>query len=406
MSRALSLTCAALLLVGLGGTAFAKPSIAVLGLEVIEQNGTPSSQDTQAAKELSEGLRARAKAGTGPYQLAPGSDKELIDLKLLNTCDTEAPSCMSAIGNQLGSDVVMYGHFEKKGKNYQVTIWVLDVGRKAVLKTSSDLIPVGDASGASLQGWAKKLYAKLVGDASSGGTLVIKVSNADRGTILIDGDQKGTFSNGTGTVTGLGEGKVRVGIESEGFRRWEKDVTISGGSQSVSAELESGGSPPPPCTTPDCQNPPPPPPPGGKSNLLWKIGVGFGAVVAIGGGIVTYSGYKAYNDERDEQCRHGVKPVGSSKACTATDGMWTQDQIDASNDRGQSYANRANIGWAIAGTGAAIALISMFKVVTSSDAPAKERQSARGKRQRKERTFVVTPVMSREGGGATLRFDW
>src|SRR5574338_163303 len=103
MIRALSLTCLALLLVGLGGSAaFAgKPSIAVLGLEVIDQNGTPTAADTQAAKELSDGLRARAKAGTGPYQLAPGSDKELIDQKLLNNCDSEAAACMSAIGNQI-----------------------------------------------------------------------------------------------------------------------------------------------------------------------------------------------------------------------------------------------------------------------------------------------------------------
>src|SRR5574338_762699 len=128
MIRALSLTCLALLLVGLGGSAaFAgKPSIAVLGLEVIDQNGTPTAADTQAAKELSDGLRARAKAGTGPYQLAPGSDKELIDQKLLNNCDSEAAACMSAIGNQLGADVLMYGHLKKDGKQYVVSLKVLD----------------------------------------------------------------------------------------------------------------------------------------------------------------------------------------------------------------------------------------------------------------------------------------
>src|SRR5689334_16845877 len=124
MTRALSLTCAVLFLVGLSGSAFAgKPSIAVLGLEVIDQSGTPTPADTQAAKELSEGLRARAKAGSGPYQLAPGSDKELIDQKLLNNCDTEAPACMLTISSQLGAEILMYGHFEKKGKAYQLTIW-------------------------------------------------------------------------------------------------------------------------------------------------------------------------------------------------------------------------------------------------------------------------------------------
>ena len=173
MSRALSLTCTALVLLGLGGSAFAaKPSIAVLGLEVVDLNGTPTPADTQAAKELSDGLRARAKAGTGPYQLAPGSDKELIDQKLLNNCDDEKPSCMSAIGNQLGADILMFGRLEKQGRQYQVSMKVLDVGRKTVLKTSSDMIPVGEASGAALQGWAKKIYAKLTGE-SAGGTIVV-----------------------------------------------------------------------------------------------------------------------------------------------------------------------------------------------------------------------------------------
>ena len=44
MSRALSLTCTALVLIGLSGSqALAgKPSIAVLGLEVVDQSGTPT----------------------------------------------------------------------------------------------------------------------------------------------------------------------------------------------------------------------------------------------------------------------------------------------------------------------------------------------------------------------------
>src|SRR5687768_13650413 len=105
MTRALSLSCLALFLVGMSTPAFAKPKIAVLGLEVVDQSGTPTATDTQAAKELSEGLRARANLGAGPYQLAPGADKELIDQKLLNNCDNEAPACMAAIGNQLGAEV-------------------------------------------------------------------------------------------------------------------------------------------------------------------------------------------------------------------------------------------------------------------------------------------------------------
>ncbi len=42
-----------------------KPTIAVLGLEPIDPSGNPTPADAAFAKELTEGLRSRAKAGTG-----------------------------------------------------------------------------------------------------------------------------------------------------------------------------------------------------------------------------------------------------------------------------------------------------------------------------------------------------
>jgi hypothetical protein len=398
MIRALSLTCLALLLVGLGGSAaFAgKPSIAVLGLEVVDQNGTPTAADTQAAKELSDGLRARAKAGTGPFQLAPGSDKELIDQKLLNNCDSEASSCMSAIGNQLGADVLMYGHFEKQGKSYQVTIKMLDVSRKAILKSSSDMIPLSEAGGAPLQGWAKRIYAKLTGE-NNAGSLLVKLSNADRGTILVDGEPKGTITNGTGTVSGLPEGKARVTIESEGFRRWEKDVTIgAGGTVTVNAELEEGGG--------DIIGPGPGPGPGpgsgpeGGSTLPWKIGVGAG-VAMIGGGVGWWVyNWKQLDDVRADQCSHGIanngcKPTGSSAGFDKA----------ASDKKGDRASLQTYIGGGIAVAGLIVAGFSVYKLTAKSGT---EHQASRGKRVKKDRTFIVTPIESPNGGGATLRFDW
>jgi len=240
MTRALSLVCLALLTL-FGAPAFAgsRQTIAVLGLEVVDPSGTPTAQDTQVAKDLTDGLRSRAKAGTSQYQLAVGSDKELIDQKLLNNCDTEAGPCMSAIGNQLGADMLMYGNLKKDKNQYVVNLKVLDVSTKKIVKSTTDAIPLGESTGAALQGWAKKLYAKLTGEAS-GGTLVIKVSNADRGTILINGEEKGSISSGTGTVS-LPEGKVRVAVESDGFHRWEKDVTVTSGTTNIPVDLEPAG---------------------------------------------------------------------------------------------------------------------------------------------------------------------
>src|SRR5687768_8989505 len=86
MARALLLACA-VWLIGLGGTAWAKPRIAVLGLEVAPgPNGVVDPVMTQLAKEITRDLRQRTQSGASRYSLAPNSNKELTDEKLLMSC--------------------------------------------------------------------------------------------------------------------------------------------------------------------------------------------------------------------------------------------------------------------------------------------------------------------------------
>jgi hypothetical protein len=129
------------------------PSIAILGLD----SGDP------VGRELTADLRDRAKAGTGPFQLAPASEKELVDEKLLHDCADEAPACMAQIGDDLGADMLIYGSVVAPRRGYDVTLTLLDVHRKVVVRSSTDLIPTPESSGAALAGWATKLYARLTG---------------------------------------------------------------------------------------------------------------------------------------------------------------------------------------------------------------------------------------------------
>lgn len=397
MFRALSLTCLALVMVAAGSTAaMAKDTIAVLGLEVIDPNGTPTVQDTQVAKDLTEGLRARAKAGTGPYQLAAGSDKELADVKLLNSCD-EGTTCMAAIGNQMGAAVLMYGKLEKQKGAYQVTMKLLDVRRKALEKSSTDIIPLSQASNsAELQGWAKKIYGKLTGETSTG-MVAVRLKNADHGTILINGEEKGNITNGSGQVSGLAEGKYKLAVESEGFHRWEQDITVTAGqTDSVPVELEKSGD--------SIVGPPPPPPPGGgpegEQSHLWRN-------VAIGGGVATVglgAGFALYWSKLSSTGKYpggGIFDYGNK--CTTHGGMLDQgvpgECSSGGTDKTMTY---------VFGITSVVALgvtaIALVKTVTSHGGSSSE-HAERGHRVRKPE-IVVTPVVSPTGGGATLQFSW
>ena len=107
----------ALVLLALGAaTASAKPKVAVLGVEV---TGTIDQASTGVAHDLTEGMRSRSRQGNGPYQLAPNSDRELIDEKVLKNCDSEGPLCMSDIGKDIGADILIYGKLEKTPRRLQ-----------------------------------------------------------------------------------------------------------------------------------------------------------------------------------------------------------------------------------------------------------------------------------------------
>src|SRR5207302_6127239 len=126
--RAISLVCLSLaLLAGAARAAHAKPTIAILGLEVVDNGGGVDEKSTKVAKDLTEALRARAKVGTGPYTLAPGSDKDLLEMKLLSGCDNEATPCMASMGTELAADKLLYGKVEKEQTGFQITLRLLDV---------------------------------------------------------------------------------------------------------------------------------------------------------------------------------------------------------------------------------------------------------------------------------------
>ena len=132
-----------------------KRTVAVLGLEGWHGDAVPH--------ELVEDLRARAKTGTGALVLAPATDRELLDEKLLHDCDNEAPACMAAIGNDLGADALIYGSMTSERDGYKVTLQLFDVAHERVEHALLRVIRPDESHGVALARWAEVMYGELAG---------------------------------------------------------------------------------------------------------------------------------------------------------------------------------------------------------------------------------------------------
>ena len=398
MTRALSLACLAfwaLAAPALAGPA--KRSIAVLGLEVTDANGAPTPADTQVAKELTEGLRSRALASTGPYQLQPGSEKELIDEKLLKNCDNEALGCMTQIANDLGAEVLMYGQIAKKSSAtaYDVTITLLDV-KTQKKKPYMGQIPTSQSQGAQIQGWAKKIYNSLTGQAE-GGAVTVKLNVNDGGTILVDGHEKGTIVGGTGQAANIGPGKHQVTVQVGGYRDWSREINVTEGQPTtVSADLEKIESD---CTGPGCttSHPPPGGGGGGGGNSTMKAIAITGAVVGVAGGVAWVYGWYDGNKTENDLCDHG-----NLSGCSAKLPSYNQGEIDARNATERHDHTLTLVGGIITAAGAVTLAYSSYVLLKHGN---NTEHAENGHRVHRDR-FVVTPVVSPNGGGATLRIDF
>jgi hypothetical protein len=396
MAKALSSACL-VFLICFGGSAWAKPKIAILGLEAAPgPSGAVDPETTQAAREITKELRQRAQSGASPYTVAPNSSKELTDEKLLMSCDNEAPSCMTVIGAGLAADMLLYGRVERKGEVYRVSLKLLDVKAKTT-QAGSDEMPVGG----SAVGVSKRLYNKLIGDSpAAGGTLIVKARSqagaaVTSGTVMVDEERKGDLGTGKLTLTGLAEGRHVIAIEAGGYRRFEETLTIHGGEQSSldALLLDKVSSPPSP-----------------PSNLIWKVSLGAGAVVAVAGGALAFYSYTRQNRWLDRDSLLLVRGAGdsvTSKDC----GIEPQAVLDKEGvtsfsigafQRACTWNTRIYIGYAVAGVGALGAVASLIMLSRDSGSSERAPTGARGKKP----DVAIVPILTPDSAGASFSMRW
>jgi hypothetical protein len=393
MTRVLSSACVVLLLVGWGTKAWAgKPPIAILGLEVYDNGTGIDPETTKAARDVTAALRERARVPSGPYALVLGGDKELIDEKLLNNCDSEAPACMATIGSELGAELLMYGKIEKAAQNgqtiYKVSIKLLNVGRKQLASSTVETIPTAEASGVRVSTHAKTWYSKLATVSVGGGSVTVR-ANIDRGTVLLDDDVKGNLASGMVTFGGLPEGRHTLAIEAKDYQRYETAITIRNGEtlqhSATLIELPKKGlvrATEPPISIEGTIAAKP------RSNP-WKP-VFYGAVVLDAGAI----GYTIY------QWRKAVDAAPASTSDADCNGTIN----DAALKRACDHNEKNKIGFVVSSVLGAAVVGSFFMAFVRHSGD-RETKSATG-RHRKRREIAITPIVTPDGGGATLRVDW
>jgi hypothetical protein len=226
---------------------------------------------------------------------------------------------------------------------------------------------------------------------------VVVKANIDRGTVLIDDEAKGNLASGTLTLSGVPEGRHTLAIEAKDYQRYETSITV-----------RTGETVPHNATLAEMSKLPPTPSPEpisiegtvAKSGFnVWKP-VFFGAV-AVDAALLGYTLYEySLSTNRASHVKTPRMSGGSlSNSDCGSKAMYSDDFQKACK-----FYDNYTVGWIVSSVvGAAVVgtlYMAFFRNREHSDAPA----ANRGHKKRRE--LAITPIVTPDGGGATLRIDW
>jgi len=389
-------------LLALVASAHAKPKIAVLGLEVID-NGGVDKKTTQAAQDFAQKLRDEASRGSSKYSLAPNSAQDLLELKLLSGCADEGRTCMADIGKELGADRLLYGKLEKRKRGFQISLKLLNTKTRQMEKTTTELVPAKDLYSKNMSKWAAILYGRLIGINESG-TLVV-YANVDQAIISVDGVVKTTLVDGRAKINGLKEGVHSVTIEADGYEIYESDFAIDPGkTEKLDIGLTEISFPREPRRRSDK-----------SSGSGWKVAFVGGMLVTTG--LVSGMAFKGFQvsgsleDEKDA-FRDEVRTLNPNLASCGQVGGYMRENTDAD----QPYVNLQRackkgrdaailVNFLIAGSVVSALATAYFGYQgwIVNDGNGKEKRSGR---KRKGNRIVITPQLSPQPVGAGLSLEF
>jgi len=333
----------------------AKPAVAVLRVDAVLTGAKTDAKAAVVSNKLTQAIR-QATRERGPYRLAPNTNKDLLELKLLYNCSSEAPACMSKIGKSMKSARLLWGKLAHKGDHYLVTVNLLNVKRKAMLRSSTVRIPMAQANTAGLRRWGRTLYNRLTGLKDHGRLHI--VANSSSGVVLIDGNPATNLKNGAADVSGLSAGAHELEIKADGFKPYTETVTVEGGKKTtVNATLAAKAAP-----ILVKKDPPKPGKPGGFSRVMFWATAAVTVIAGVGGTVARLQ----YNGDLKTKQIDAIKllrieqdiTLDANNACAdaAMRGAVAQSVIDAC-DEGKSRASLASV---LAGVSVVSALAAGF----------------------------------------------
>jgi hypothetical protein len=399
-----------------------KPSVAVLGLEVIDDGTGIDPQTTDLAKMLTQTLREGTRQDVSPYRLAPNSEKELLEVKLLSGCANEARACMAQIGRDLGANWLIYGKIEKRETGYQVTLKLLKVDTTAMERVTTEVIPFADNDEKTIkQNWGRSLYKRLTGIPDQG-NLTIQ-ANVDQGRVFVDGQLATTLRRGRARIDGLVEGRHTVAIEAEGHTRYEANVDIGpGATEQLDARLQTLAVPSSGNDDDGSERP------GGLARPLFWVAAGA-TVVSTAGFVISWRQVVSAKDASDSTALKlqgismdtvwrnslsGVNPCGSSFGQGSRDNLTESeiedadtflDDLKGSCKRGDSASLRTFIFAPLAIASGIASGYFFYRGYMGSDSETKDLASGKA-RKRTQPTVQVTPTFTPDyfGAGMTIEF--
>jgi len=390
------------------GVAQARPSLAVLGVEAIDDSGDAAKQNetTELARLLTEALRARAESARNAFEPA-SSTRDLVEVKLLDCPDDADLKCMSKVGSDLGAKRLIYGSIKRlREGGFAASLRFINVETRVSERTVADKLPTDATNPAVLKKAASKYFSSLSGVASTG-EISIALAEALSGTVVMDRSVSADLIDGTALFTDVPAGSHSIEITVPGYQKWTGSIDVDAGTRAkLDAELTATGGGGPRPIGPDR----PHKRPGGIYRVLfWSSLVGTAAGAA--GFTITGLQVRSAEDDKEKAILASQSDADPSKRITTTGDACSEAEMKGVTavvdvcDTGRSKARLTNI---LIGATAVFGLASAFfyykgYIAAPSAESSSGRSASRSKRPKsRDPRFRFGPELYGAGSGAGL----